>query len=163
MVYKEKILVLLPKPHNSKNPNGRTKPGSRNKTSGRYKRRSEGGPIRASGRRRDNQPAVIRYEMARQARHAKKMGWRENPEKRLRLRGKQSVKGKCAEDVQPTLKETVRDNSDEDECENKTIERIGTDINRRRKGAHARPRKFRVCLVKTMCRHEGQSLPCNEY
>ena len=31
MVYKEKLPVLLPKPHNSKNPNGRTKSGSRNK------------------------------------------------------------------------------------------------------------------------------------
>ena len=74
------------------------------------------------------------------------MGWRENPEKRLRLRGKQSVKGECAKDVQPTPKEIACYNSDEDECKNKTIERIATDIHRSRKGAHARPTKFQSVL-----------------
>ena len=114
-VYRDTLEV---EPQKSPKPKETKSSGTRNINFGRYKKVSEGGPVRASGRRRDTQLAVIRKAAARQAYHAK-IRWIENPGKRLRLKEKQSVKGKCAEDVQPTPKEIVRYN-DQDECKNRT-------------------------------------------
>ena len=62
-VYKDNLQV---EPQKSPKPKGTKSSGTRYINLDRYKKVSEGGPVRACGRRRDTQPAVIRAKAASQ-------------------------------------------------------------------------------------------------
>ena len=141
MVYKEN-LHNINKRLKSPKPKGEqlsTTRRARNKKSGRYRKKSEGGPVRASGRRRYTQRATIQAKMTNKI----DCGLREDRGKRLRFQGKQSVRGKCVEDVQPT---TVEDVSTATVTSVHDIYRIAIESYKRRKGAHVRPTKIQSVL-----------------
>ena len=141
LVYKEN-LHNINKRQKSPEPKGEqlsTTRKARNKKSGRYRKKSEGGPVRASGRRQYTQRATIQAKMTNKI----DCGLRENRGKRLRFQGKQSVRGKCVEDVQPT---TVEDVSTATVTSVHDIYRVATESYKRRKGAHVRPTKIQSVL-----------------